>query len=734
MNLLTFLKQSIKRELSPETQVAFLKSKMEITPKELASVVRFLQKQIPQKPHLENAIDVCGTGGSGLQRINTSTISAFILAKLGIPVAKHGNKASSGRFGSFDLLESLGISFTDNISDIEEKYKKENLAFLFAPFFHSTMKNFAEMRKQIGKPTFFNLLGPLLNPACPKRQIIGTTFKDKMGLIAKTCKLLRKEKVYVVCGEDRLDEVTLTGRTHVVELSNGKIKSYIITPENFGIKRAISHEIQGKDSRFNTRIASDILQGKCKTRHKDLVLINTALALKLTDKVKTLKEGYEMASQAINTPDILLKIVEHKKEEIKPKPSTRNFANAIKNKGLSLIAEIKKASPSAGQICREKFSPSEIARNYERSGASAISVICDKKFFNGNLKYMKEASNNTFKTPILCKDFIIDTSQIYEARKYGADAILLIASILTEKQINKFIEVARSLNMDTLCEVHTLDELSKVLRTPARIIGINNRDLRTFKVDISTTAKIAKHIPSDKIIVSESGFHSAEDIKKLPENIDAILIGTTLMRGKPVSELIGKKLKICGIKSVEYAKLCERLGVDFIGLNFVPSSKRLISIEKAREIRKATKKISLVGIFQNQPIEKVNKIAQKLNLDYIQLSGDESVEFVKKCCRPVIKGISLKNKIDLKKAEKYLPHAAYILLDSTSPGAGKPITVDLKHIKYPFLIAGGITVENIEKIVKETNPLGIDVASGVETNGKLDYEKIILISNKLKTC
>lgn len=743
MNLLTFLKKSIGGELSPETQVEFLKSKMDISPKELATVVHFLQKQITQKLHLKNAIDVCGTGGSGLERINTSTISAFILAKLGIPVAKHGNKATSGRFGSFDLLESLGIKFTDNIRDIEGKYKKENLAFLFAPFFHPVMKNFAQMRKKIGRPTFFNLLGPLLNPAFPKRQVIGTTFKDKMRLIAETCRLLGKEKIYIVCGEDSLDEVTLTGRTFVTELSHEKIKSYTITPEDFGIKRATFPEIQGRDPKFNTKIALDILEGKCETRHKDLVLVNTALALKLTNRVKTLKEGYEMASQALKVPSILLRIVGYKKKEIEKRksrgligelsPSTRDFAGALKREGLSLIAEIKKASPSDGEIC-QKFSPIAIAKKYERAGASAISVLCDKNFFKGDPKYMKKVAENTLKTPILCKDFIIDEYQIYEARKYGADAILLIASILTEEQMSKFIKIAKSLNMDALCEVHTLMELEKVLKTPAKIIGINNRDLHTFKIDISTTSKIAKHIPKDKLIVSESGLSSKSDIEKLPERIDAILVGTALMKGTKINEFIDKKIKICGIRTVKDAKFCEKLGINFIGLNFVSTSKRLVTLNKAEAICKAVRKIATVGIFQNQSIANVNSIAQKLNLDYIQLSGDESVAFVKKCCRPVIKTIPLKKNPDLKKAEKYLPYATYILFDGISPGSGTPINISLKNVKYPFLIAGGISSKNVEKIVKSTNPLGIDIASGIETDGKTDLKKIKLIFNKLKLC
>lgn len=562
MNLINFLKESVKGKLSAEQQEEFLKSKSDYSAKELAGVVRFLKKQMLQKAHFKNCIDVCGTGGSGLKRINTSTISAFILASLGVKVAKHGNKASSGRFGSFDLLESLGIKFSNNISDIEKIYNLENLAFFFAPYFHPVMKNFAEVRKRIGKPTFFNILGPLLNPASAKKQIIGTTFKDKMEIIAETCELSGQEKVYVVCGEDHLDEVTLTGKTFVTELSNGKIKNYTISPEDFGIKRAKFEEIEGGDVQVNTEIALEILKGKCKTRHLDLVLINTALGLKLAGKVKTLKEGYKMALDAVKqgicyekyeqyktisgVSGILLEIIENKKREVEKRKhnlgkvsnSRRDFTKAISNKTPAFIAEIKRRSPSLGNICGKEFEPIKIAKNYEESGASAISVLCDKKYFRGDLKYLQKVSKNTNKTPLLCKDFIMDEYQIYEARKFGADAILLIAAILTEKQIANFIKIAKSLNVAALCEVHTLEELEKVLKTQAKIIGINNRNLNTLEIDLSVAKELAKHIPKDKIIVSESGISSKKDLENLPKNINAILIGTALMQGAKITNFI----------------------------------------------------------------------------------------------------------------------------------------------------------------------------------------------------
>lgn len=721
MNIVTFLKKSISNELPLKEQANFLRNKKDITPKELALAVNFLMKKMIKRYEAKNAIDICGTGGSGLSRINTSTISAFILAAAGINIAKHGNKAASGRFGSFDLLENIGIDLSNN--------KAENLAFLYARDFHPVIKRFAEARKEIGTPTFFNLLGPLLNPAQTKKQIIGTAFKDKMALIAETCRLTGKEKVYVVCGEDGLDEVTLTGKTYVTELNKGKIRNYTIVPKDFGIKEANFSEIKGGSPKKNTEIALKILKGECKTRHTDLVLVNCALALRLAGKVKSLKEGYKLAKATVETNKAFEKYEECKTS---PQKSDRDFYAAINKRGVSLIAEIKRKSPSNGVLAKRDFSPSRIARNYEKSGADAISVICEKNLFGGSLRYMEQARKSTNFTPILCKDFIIDERQIYEARKYGADAILLIAALLTEAKIKKFTKIAKNLNMDVLCEVHTLEELKKVLKTPVKIIGINNRNLETFQVDLKTTERIAKHIPGDRLIVSESGIFTRNDIKNLPRKVNAILVGTALMKGTPANSLVSTKIKICGVRTAKVAKFCERNKIDFVGLNFVPTSKRKINEKTAEKISKHLKNTKKVGIFQNQKLQEVNDLSK--NLDYIQLCGNEPIGYIKKCKKPVIKTISLRSQKDLELAEKYYPHVTYIFFDGTNPGSGKTFDYKLlKNFNYPFFISGGLNPKTLNEAL-ETSPLGIDIATGVETNGQIDTRKIKLILNQLKTC
>ncbi len=235
------------------------------------------------------------------------------------------------------------------------------------------------------------------------------------------------------------------------------------------------------------------------------------------------------------------------KEELntaaKQAPPLRNFRAALTSGGMDLIAEVKKASPSKGVI-REDFKPVAIAQQYQQAGANALSVLTDQKFFQGKLAYIagiKEA----VELPILRKDFIIDPYQIYQARAYGADAILLIAAILEPEEAEYYLQLARQLGLDVLLEVHNQSELKTALQIGADIIGINNRDLTVFDVDLQTTIQLQQEIPEDKVIVSESGIQEQTDIELLADNnVDAVLIGEALMRADDIKGKIGNLFKV----------------------------------------------------------------------------------------------------------------------------------------------------------------------------------------------
>lgn len=214
----------------------------------------------------------------------------------------------------------------------------------------------------------------------------------------------------------------------------------------------------------------------------------------------------------------------------------KDFAGAMKKEGgLSIIAEVKKASPSKG-IIRQDFHPLEIAEQYEINKVEAVSVLTEDKFFQGSPEYLHEISRKN-SLPLLRKDFIIDPYQIYQSKLLGADVILLIAGILTSKQLAAFQNIAKEIGLYSLIEVHSLRELEMVLETEAKIIGINNRDLKTFKTSLETTEKLIKIIPKDKIVISESGIHERSDMVFLEGlGVDGVLIGEGLMRANSIGD------------------------------------------------------------------------------------------------------------------------------------------------------------------------------------------------------
>jgi indole-3-glycerol phosphate synthase len=257
---------------------------------------------------------------------------------------------------------------------------------------------------------------------------------------------------------------------------------------------------------------------------------------------------------------MLEKIVEYKKESVetakrrvslvflrsavKDLPPPRDFVGALKaSSDIALIAEIKKASPSKGLI-RADFDPVQIARVYQENGASAISVLTEEKYFQGSIRTLQQVRKASC-LPLLRKDFIIDEYQIYQARFHGADAVLLIVTLLSASQLKGYLEIAAELALGALVEIHSSEELPKALLSGAEIIGINNRNLKSLKVDLTTTFGLLDSIPEEKIVVSESGINTRQEVLRLKQaGVDAILIGEALMRepdiGSKLRELLGR--------------------------------------------------------------------------------------------------------------------------------------------------------------------------------------------------
>ena len=255
----------------------------------------------------ETIVDTCGTGGDSTKTFNISTVTAFVVAGAGVLVAKHGNRAVSSSCGSADVIEQLGIKLELTKDEAEECLSKIGIVFLFAPVWHTAMKYAIGPRRQIGIRTIFNILGPLSNPASATSQVLGVYSPELCETLAYVLRNLGIRHAFVVHGEDSLDEISITGKTKVAELSEGKVNVYSIQPEDFGLKRATLDEIKGGNAKENAEIVLNILKGE-KGPRRDIVLLNAGAAFVACGKAKNIKEGILIAENSIDSGNALKKL------------------------------------------------------------------------------------------------------------------------------------------------------------------------------------------------------------------------------------------------------------------------------------------------------------------------------------------------------------------------------------------------------------------------------------------
>lgn len=269
------------------------------TTEEIYGFIKAMRKNMT-KIALEGAIDVCGTGGDGSGTFNVSTGVALVVSGAGVKVAKHGNRSASSICGSADVLEKLGVNINLKPSEAEKVFKKTGVIFLFAPLFHSALKNVGIVRKELGIRTIFNYLGPFSNPAQVKRQLVGVSNVKIAEKMAQVAKKLEYEKLIIVASHDGLDEISLGDKTIAYEISGGKIKKYMIDSQKLGFKKVNKQQLIGGDASINSKIILDILSGKrCPMR--DIVIINSAFALYVAGVVKNIKEGIKLAELSIDS-------------------------------------------------------------------------------------------------------------------------------------------------------------------------------------------------------------------------------------------------------------------------------------------------------------------------------------------------------------------------------------------------------------------------------------------------
>lgn len=300
-------------EASPSQIASFLtalRMKGE-TVREITGFARAMRaKGLPiHTKHGECIVDTCGTGGDGSKTFNISTAVAFVAAGAGLTVAKHGNRSVSSRCGSADVLETLGVNIHLSPQKVEDCLQEIGLAFLFAPLFHPAMKNALTPRQEIGIRTVFNLLGPLTNPAGANIQVLGVYREALAQPVAEVLKNLGCRGAMVVHGEDHCDEVSITGKTHIRQLKRGKVESYEVFPDDFGMNRRNLKEIQGGTAEENANILLEVLQGVPGAR-REVVLMNASAVFMAAERASNFKEGMEMAKESIDSGLAMKKLKE----------------------------------------------------------------------------------------------------------------------------------------------------------------------------------------------------------------------------------------------------------------------------------------------------------------------------------------------------------------------------------------------------------------------------------------
>ena len=440
------------------------------------------------------------------------------------------------------------------------------------------------------------------------------------------------------------------------------------------------------------------------------------------------------------------------------------FEAALRQQDFNFICEVKKASPSKG-IIAEHFPYLDIAKEYEMAGAAAISVLTEPDFFKGDKKYLQEIAN-TVKIPVLRKDFIIDEYQIYQAKVWGASAILLICACLDVPTLTKFRELADSLGLSSLVEAHDEHEVQMAIDCGARIIGVNNRNLKDFTVDVQNSVRLRNLVQDDVIFVSESGLETPEDIQVLRDNnIGVALMGETFMRSpnkvEKLAYLYGPtyytpKVKMCGISKIEIIPAVVEAKPDYMGLVFAPS-KRQVTVDQAKilveELHRGYAKkygsdtehdkndtIKTVGVFVNETVDNLVTIANEANLDAVQLHGDEDEAFIQSLKErtnvEVWKAVQIRSAADV---EKWIDSSADMLLfdayhKDERGGTGEVFDwSSLDAFERPFMLAGGIDSTNVARAIRTVRPYGIDISSGIETNGVKDDEKITAFTKIVKS-
>ncbi|WP_448211183.1 bifunctional indole-3-glycerol-phosphate synthase TrpC/phosphoribosylanthranilate isomerase TrpF [Colwellia sp. MEBiC06753] len=404
-------------------------------------------------------------------------------------------------------------------------------------------------------------------------------------------------------------------------------------------------------------------------------------------------------------------------------PTTKDLYGNLAQENAGFILECKKASPSKGLI-RPNFDVVAIAQIYDKY-AAGISVLTDEKYFQGNFDYLKQVTS-TVQAPVLNKDFFVDVYQVYLARYYGADAILLMLSVLNDSEYTELANVAKQYNLAILTEVSTAEELKRAIALDAKLIGINNRNLRDLSTDIARTFEFAPHIPADRLIISESGIYTHDQVRELAPAVNGFLVGSSIMAQTDVDlacrTLIYGPNKVCGLTRAQDADAAKNTGAVYGGFIFAEKSPRCISLEQAQVILKQVTSLNYVGVFVDAEPNQVAATAKQLQLHAVQLHSNEDQAYIDQLRQILPANCQIWKALAVRDEVPSLNLSIdHYVLDGKSPGSGQPfnwqLLMDSEQDLSTCLLAGGLQQDNISKAInsmQQQELFGLDINSGAE--------------------
>jgi indole-3-glycerol phosphate synthase/phosphoribosylanthranilate isomerase len=417
-------------------------------------------------------------------------------------------------------------------------------------------------------------------------------------------------------------------------------------------------------------------------------------------------------------------------------PSQRHFYDALQGARTAFILECKKASPSKGVI-REDFDPARIAGVYKHY-ASAISVLTDEKYFQGSFDFLPIVSQIA-PQPILCKDFIVDPYQIYLARHYQADACLLMLSVLDDDEYRQLSAVAHSLSMGVLTEVSNEEELERAIALGAKVVGINNRDLRDLSIDLNRTRQLAPRLGAGVTVISESGINTYGQVRELSHFANGFLIGSAMMSHDDLNAAVRRVLmgenKVCGLTRAQDAQAAFEAGAIYGGLIFVPSSPRFVNDAQARDVINSAP-LSYVGVFRDTTVADVAAKVESLSLAAVQLHGSEDQPYIDALRTALPEKVQIWKALSVKETlpARNLNHVDKYVLDNGQGGTGQRFDWSLLNGQdlSNVLLAGGLGPDNCVEAAK-SGCAGLDFNSGVESEpGIKDASKLASVFQTLR--